>query len=70
VDEESDERLKGRVAPLWSFVPHPGLAGSDDGLGPVGDLQFGEDVRDVVTDGLGTQVEVGGNLRVAQSTGN
>ena len=31
------------------------FAGPDDGLGPVGDLQLGEDVRDVVAYGLGAQ---------------
>src|SRR5215208_4364399 len=32
---------------------HPGFAGLDDGVCPVCDLQLGEDVGDVVADGLG-----------------
>ncbi len=38
-------------------LPQPRLAGADDGLGPIGDLQLGEDVGDVVSHGLEAEVE-------------
>src|SRR5215470_6708548 len=33
-----------------------GVAGFDDGLGAVGDLELGEDVRHVIADGFGAEV--------------
>jgi hypothetical protein len=42
---------------LSAVLAQSGFAGADDGLGAVCDLQLGEDVGDVVADGLGTQVE-------------
>ena len=40
-----------------SGYPHSHFSGADDGLGPVGDLQLGEEVGDVVADGLCAQGE-------------
>src|SRR5215218_4218929 len=60
-------RLREQAAGVRLPVPFPakpGLAGADDGLGAVGDLQLGEDVRDVVAYGLGAQVEAPGDLGV------
>jgi hypothetical protein len=56
-----------RPPQLSAVLPQSGFAGADDGLGAVGDLQLGEDVGDVVSDGLGAEVEVGGYLHVAQT---
>ena len=54
----SSFRLPDRPLPL-SRVPsaEAGLVGADDGLGPVGDLQLGEDGRDVVRHRLGRRTE-------------
>src|SRR5919205_1084059 len=39
-------------------LSHARLPGTDDGLGPISNLQLGEDVRDVVAHGLGAQMEL------------
>ena len=41
------------------------VPGSDDGLGAVGDLQFGEDVRNVIADGLRAEEQRAGYVGVA-----
>jgi hypothetical protein len=58
-------------APLdrWSGGAESGVAGSDDGLGAVGDLEFGEDVRDVVADGFRAEVQPAGDVGVAAALG-
>jgi hypothetical protein len=38
-------------------LSQPRFAGADDGLRAIGDLELGEDVRDVVAHRLGAQVE-------------
>jgi len=45
----------------------PYFPGTDDGLGPVGNLQLGEDVGDVVANGLGAQRQLSGDRRVGVS---
>ncbi len=42
-----------------------GIAGFDDGLGTVGDLELVEDIGDMVADGFGGNVEVVGDVGVA-----
>src|SRR5918998_4687914 len=58
------------IAALSILSPQPRLAGPDDGVSPVGDLQFGEDVGDVVAYGLGAEVEAGGDLGVGVALGD
>src|SRR6516164_105844 len=47
----------------------PGVAGFDDGLGAVGDLEFGEDVGYVVADGFGAEEQLAGDVGVAAALG-
>jgi hypothetical protein len=47
----------------------PGVAGFVDGLGAVGDLELGEDVRHVVADGLGAEVQLADDVGVAAALG-
>jgi hypothetical protein len=47
------------------IASHPGVAGADDGLRPVGHLQLEQDVGDVVSDRLQAHEEPGGYLLVA-----
>jgi hypothetical protein len=54
---------------LASLATQAGLAGPDDGLGAVGDLELEEDVGDVVADGLGAEMQAAGDLLVAHSPG-
>ena len=58
-------------APLdrWSGGAESGVAGSDDGLGAVGDLELGEDVRDMVADGFRAEVQPAGDVGVAAALG-
>src|SRR5512132_1554198 len=52
------------------MVAEAGLAGSDNCLCAVGDVQFGEDVGDVVAYRLGADDEVAGNVAVVSSFGD
>src|SRR5215204_528798 len=56
-------------ASLGSLPAQSCFAGPNDGLGTVGNLQLGEDVRDVVAHRLGTHVESPGYLGVAAALG-
>src|SRR2546426_417319 len=47
-----------------------GFAGSDHGLGAVGDLQLAADVRDVVADRLQTQHQLLGDVLVGAAVGD
>jgi hypothetical protein len=47
-----------------------GFAGPEDGLCPVGDLQFGEDVGDVVAHGLGADKVMPGYFGVGVPLGD
>ena len=44
--------------------PQPNVVDTDDGLGAVGDLELGEDVGDMVANGLQAQVETPCDLGV------
>src|SRR5215212_8387010 len=55
---------------LRFIVPHPGVAGADDGLRPVGHLQLEQDVRDVVSNRLQAHEQLPGYLLVALALGN
>jgi len=48
----------------------PGIASADDGLGPVRDLKFGEDVADVIGDGFRAQTQITGDGRVRAALGD
>lgn len=48
------------------LLAEPGFAGADDGLCPVGDLELGEDVRDVVGYRLGIRAETSGERSLRQ----
>jgi hypothetical protein len=50
-------------------APEPNLACAHYRLGPVGDLQLGEDVRDVVAHRLGAHVKLPGYLGIAAASG-
>src|SRR6266567_4550315 len=58
-------RPGARLGRSFSGGAESGVAGSDDGLGAVGDLEFGEDVRDVVADGFRAEVQPAGDIGVA-----
>ena len=62
------ERGRDRLAAL--DIPQPCMVSPDDGLGSIGDLQFGEDVGHVVADCLRAQVEVPCNLGVGLVLGD
>src|SRR5215210_9559929 len=47
------------------IVSHSGVAGADDGLRSIGNLQLEQDVRDVVSDRLQTHEQLPGYLLVA-----
>src|SRR5512132_2924103 len=51
-------------------VAEAGLPGTDDCLGAVGDVQFGEDVGDVVAYRLGTDDEAAGDVAVVSALGD
>jgi hypothetical protein len=51
-------------------VAEPGLSSHGDGLSSVLHLKFGEDVGDVIGDGLGAESEAAGDLDVARSAGD
>src|SRR5215218_2389123 len=55
---------------LRFIVPHPGVAGADDGLRPVGQLQLEQDVRDVVSNRLQAHEQLPGYLLVALALRN
>src|SRR6516225_4522845 len=50
-------------------LSHAGVPGLDDGLGPVGDLQLGQDVGHVVADGLVTERQTGCDRGVGAALG-
>lgn len=45
---QDSRESSGFFQKLWTFTAKPGLAGADDGLGPVDHLELAEDVGDVV----------------------
>ncbi len=47
-----------------------GFSGADDGLGPVGHLKFGEDVGDMVADGLFAEDEATSDSEVVVPLGD
>lgn len=53
-----------------AFPAQTGLAGSDNRLRPVGNLQLREDVGDVVAYGVGTDKEARGDPGVAVALGD
>jgi hypothetical protein len=55
-------RGRGRVA-------EAGVASADDRFGPAGDLEFGEDGRGVVADGLDREAQSGRDAGVGQICG-
>ena len=63
----------GRAGPgrfrLDVVAPEPNLAGAHYRLGPVGDLQLGEDIRDVVAHRLGAHVKLPGYLGIGATPG-
>jgi hypothetical protein len=52
------------------LFPQTGLAGSDNGLGAVGDLQLVKNIGNVVADRFGADVELSGNLLIVSPLGN
>ena len=52
------------------LLTQPGLPSANDGLGAVGYLELGEDVRNVVANRLRVEVETGRDLGVAQALGD
>ncbi len=54
---------------LVAFGQKPGVAGEDDGLSTLGDVEFGEAHGDVVGDGLRRQVELLADLGVGEAAG-
>jgi hypothetical protein len=52
---------------LLPALPQAGFSGADDRLGPVNNLKLGEDVGDVVANGLGAQRQLPGDRRVGVS---
>src|SRR4051794_18431407 len=57
-------------SPLPARGAEPGLTREDDRLRPAGDLQLGEDVRDVVADGLVAEIQRGGDRLVVAPLGD
>src|SRR5689334_13926552 len=57
-------RLRGRRP------AKPGLSRPDDRSSPIADLEFGEDARDVVADGVRTEHELLGDVGVAVAVGD
>ena len=62
----------GSGVPIWlgSVAAEPGSAGADDGVGSVGDLEFAEDVGDVVADGFWAEEQAAGDGGVVQALGD
>ena len=52
------------------LVAQAGVAGPHDRLGPVGDLEFDQDVGDVVADGFLAEVQPGGDGGVGPALGD
>ena len=57
----------GRGSGGWIAAAESGVPGADDGLVPVGYLEFAEDRGDVVGDGLGGDRHLPGDLGVARA---
>jgi hypothetical protein len=57
-------------ATVVGVAAEAGGAGPDDGLGPVGDLEFGEDAGYQVADCLGAEEEALGDIGVGVSGGD
>jgi hypothetical protein len=79
-EERADETLKTRsrvsitaidnaISPCPPDLPQTRFSGADDRLGSVGDLQLGEDVRDVVAHGLRAEGELPGDRGVGMALG-
>src|SRR5215211_3443166 len=62
-------RDRGVVESGKAVLAKTGFSGPEDGLRPVGYLELGEDVRDVVAPGLGTHVQEFGNFGVVVALG-
>jgi hypothetical protein len=58
------------VAGSASVAAQAGFAGADYGLGTIGYLQLEKDVGDVVSDGLGAQVEATCDVHVGHAVGD
>ena len=59
----------GRGSGGWVVAAESGVPGADDGLVPVGYLEFAEDCGDVVGDGFGGDRHLPGDLGVAGDAG-
>src|SRR5215472_4040563 len=69
-NRRQSSRRKGNLARSGAGrLSHAGVPGLDDGLGPVGDLEFGEDVRYVVADCLGAERQPACNHAVGPALG-
>ena len=53
----------------WEYSEKVSFPGFDDGLDAVARLQLGQDLFDVLLDGVYTDVELGGDLPVGQIVG-
>jgi hypothetical protein len=62
-------RDRGVVKSGKVVLAKTGFSGPEDGLCPVGYLELGEDVRDVVAHGLGAHVQEFGNFGVVVALG-
>ena len=58
-----------RCQSVGAPLTEAGLTGPDDGVGPVRDLELGEDVRDVVANRLRAEAKVAGHLDVGMASG-
>src|SRR5689334_13143657 len=53
-----------------SPLAEAGVARAHDGLGPGADVELGEDVGDMVAEGLGAHAELTGDLAVVEAAGH